>query len=89
MSSNLAVILSETARSSPDKPAAVFTGGQLTGLPTQRECLDLLGCYGAGRVRKLAEIVAATVLCGEVSLGAAVITDEWVAARERLGRNRP
>jgi long-chain acyl-CoA synthetase len=30
MSFNLAVILSETARSSPDKPAAVFTGGQLT-----------------------------------------------------------
>jgi len=66
---------------------ATYGGG--TGLPTQRECLELLGCYGAGRVRKLAEIVAATVLCGEVSLGAAVITDEWVSAHERLGRNRP
>ena len=66
---------------------ATYGGG--TGLPTQRECLELLGCYGAGQVRKLAEIVAATVLCGEVSLGAAVITDEWVAAHERLGRNRP
>jgi hydroxymethylglutaryl-CoA reductase (NADPH) len=40
-------------------------------------------------VRRLAEIVAATVLCGEVSLGAAVIAGEWVAAHERLGRNRP
>jgi long-chain acyl-CoA synthetase len=30
MSFNLAVILSETTQSSPDKPAAVFTGGQLT-----------------------------------------------------------
>ena len=30
MSFNLAVILSESAQSSPDKPAAVFTGGQLT-----------------------------------------------------------
>jgi long-chain acyl-CoA synthetase len=30
MSFNLAVILSETARSSPDKPVATFTGGQLT-----------------------------------------------------------
>ena len=30
MSFNLAVILSETARSSPDRPVAVFTGGQLT-----------------------------------------------------------
>jgi hydroxymethylglutaryl-CoA reductase (NADPH) len=66
---------------------ATYGGG--TGLPTQRECLELLGCYGAGKVRKLAEIVAATVLCGEISLGAAVVTDEWVTAHERLGRNRP
>ena len=66
---------------------ATYGGG--TGLPTQRECLKLLGCYGAGKVRKLAEIVAAAVLCGEVSLGAAVIAGEWVAAHERLGRNRP
>jgi hydroxymethylglutaryl-CoA reductase (NADPH) len=66
---------------------ATYGGG--TGLPTQRECLELLGCYGAGKVRKLAEIVAATVLCGEISLGAAVVADEWVAAHEKLGRNRP
>jgi hydroxymethylglutaryl-CoA reductase (NADPH) len=66
---------------------ATYGGG--TGLPTQRECLELLGCYGAGQVRKFAEIVAATVLCGEISLGAAVVADEWVAAHERLGRNRP
>jgi hydroxymethylglutaryl-CoA reductase (NADPH) len=66
---------------------ATYGGG--TGLPTQRECLELLGCYGPGQVRKLAEIVAATVLCGEISLGAAVIADEWVGAHERLGRNRP
>ncbi len=65
---------------------ATYGGG--TGLPTQRECLELLGCYGPGRVRKLAEITAATVLCGEVSLGAAVVADEWVPAHERLGRNR-
>jgi hydroxymethylglutaryl-CoA reductase (NADPH) len=66
---------------------ATYGGG--TGLPTQRECLELLGCYGPGQVRKFAEIVAATVLCGEVSLGAAVVAGEWVTAHERLGRNRP
>ncbi len=66
---------------------ATYGGG--TGLPTQRECLELLGCSGPGQVRKLAEIVAATVLCGEVSLGAAVVAGEWVTAHERLGRNRP
>jgi hydroxymethylglutaryl-CoA reductase (NADPH) len=66
---------------------ATYGGG--TGLPTQRECLELLGCYGSGQVRKLAEIVAATVLCGEISLGSAVVSGEWVAAHDRLGRNRP
>jgi hydroxymethylglutaryl-CoA reductase (NADPH) len=65
---------------------ATYGGG--TGLPTQRECLELLGCYGSGKVRKLAEVVAATVLCGEISLGSAVVAGEWVAAHERLGRNR-
>jgi len=65
---------------------ATYGGG--TGLPTQRECLEILGCYGPGQVRKLAEIVAATVLCGEVSLGWAIVADEWVAAHDRLGRNR-
>ena len=71
----------------PSLVVATYGGG--TGLPTQRECLQMLDCYGEGKVRKLAEIVAATVLCGELSLGAAVVTEEWVEAHDRLGRNRP
>jgi hydroxymethylglutaryl-CoA reductase (NADPH) len=67
----------------------VATCGGGTGLPTQRECLEMLGCYGTGKVHKLAEIIAATVLCGEISLGWAIVADDWVAAHERLGRNRP
>ena len=51
----------------------VATCGGGTALPTQRECLEVLGCYGPGKVRKLAEIVAATVLCGELSLGSAIV----------------
>jgi hydroxymethylglutaryl-CoA reductase (NADPH) len=39
-------------------------------------------------VNKLAEIVAATVLAGELSLAAAISAHEWVSAHERLGRNR-
>jgi hydroxymethylglutaryl-CoA reductase (NADPH) len=70
----------------PSLIVATYGGG--TSLPTQREALEMLGCYGEGKVRKFAEIVAATVLCGELSLGAAVISDEWVDAHERLGRNR-
>jgi hydroxymethylglutaryl-CoA reductase (NADPH) len=66
----------------------VATHGGGTGLATQRECLEMLDCAGAGKVRKLAEIVAATVLCGELSLGSAVVSGEWVAAHDRYGRNR-
>jgi hydroxymethylglutaryl-CoA reductase (NADPH) len=66
----------------------VATHGGGTGLATQRECLELLGCYGKGRVRKLAEIVAATVLCGELSLGSAIVAEEWVRAHDLFGRNR-
>ncbi|HWK17529.1 MAG TPA: hydroxymethylglutaryl-CoA reductase [Solirubrobacteraceae bacterium] len=70
----------------PSLIVATYGGG--TGLPTQRECLELLGCYGDGKVRKFAEIVAATVLCGELSLGSAVVAEEWVDAHDLYGRNR-
>jgi hydroxymethylglutaryl-CoA reductase (NADPH) len=71
----------------PSLIVATYGGG--TGLATQRECLELLGCYGDGKVRKLAEIVAATVLCGELSLGSAIVAEEWVKAHDAYGRNRP
>ena len=70
----------------PSLIVATYGGG--TGLATQRECLELLGCYGDGKVRKFAEIVAATVLCGELSLGSAVVAEEWVDAHDLYGRNR-
>jgi hydroxymethylglutaryl-CoA reductase (NADPH) len=66
----------------------VATHGGGTGLATQRECLEILGCYGQGKVNKLAEIVAGVVLAGEISLAAAICTLEWVSAHEKLGRKR-
>lgn len=66
----------------------VATHGGGTGLPTQRECLEMMDCFGKGKARKLAEIIGATVLCGELSLGAAVLADEWVSSHEQYGRNR-
>jgi hydroxymethylglutaryl-CoA reductase (NADPH) len=71
----------------PSLIVATYGGG--TGLPTQRECLEMLGCYGSGGVQKFAEIVAATVLCGELSLGSAIVAEEWVKAHDLFGRNRP
>lgn len=71
----------------PSLIVATYGGG--TGLATQRECLEMMGCYGQGKVKKLAEIVAATVLCGELSLGGAIVSEEWVDAHDSYGRNRP
>ncbi len=70
----------------PSLIVATYGGG--TGLATQKECLELLGCYGKDKVKKFAEIVAATVLCGELSLATAVASEEWVASHDKYGRNR-
>ncbi len=64
------------------------TGGG-TGLATQRECLQMMDCFGPGKSRRLAEIIGATVLAGELSLAAAVANGDWVSSHEQYGRNRP
>jgi hydroxymethylglutaryl-CoA reductase (NADPH) len=70
----------------PSLIVATYGGG--TGLPTQRECLETLGAFGKGKVNKLAEIVAGAVLAGEISLGAAISSSDWVSSHEQYGRNR-
>src|SRR5579863_3029973 len=71
----------------PSLTVATVGGG--TGRGTARECLEMLGCAGAGGAPKLAEIAAATLLAGELSMGAALASGEFVAAHESYGRNRP
>ena len=71
----------------PSLIVASYGGG--TGLPTQRECLESMDCYGTGKAHKLAEIIAATVLCGELSLASAIVSDQWVSSHDAYGRNRP
>jgi hydroxymethylglutaryl-CoA reductase (NADPH) len=66
----------------------VGTVGGGTGLPTQKTCLQMLDCYGTGKAKKLAEIIAGVVLAGELSLGAAISSLDWVAAHENYGKNR-
>ena len=70
----------------PSLIVATYGGG--TGLATQRECLELLGCYGRDKVKKLAEIIAAVVLAGELSLASAISSSDWVSSHEQYGRNR-
>jgi hydroxymethylglutaryl-CoA reductase (NADPH) len=70
----------------PSLIIATYGGG--TGLATQQECLKMIGCDGPGKVYKLAEIIGATVLAGEVSLMSAVLAGDWVTSHDALGRNR-
>jgi len=66
----------------------VATHGGGTGLATQKECLEIMGCLGRGKVKKLAEIVAGVALAGELSLASAISSLEWVSSHEKYGRNR-
>lgn len=71
----------------PSLIVATYGGG--TGLSTQRECLEILDCYGKDKVKKFAEIVAATCLAGELSLASAISSLDWVSSHDQYGRNRP
>ena len=67
----------------------IATVGGGTGLGTSRECLEMIGCAGSGGALKLAEIITSTVLAGELSMGGAIGSGEFVDAHELYGRNRP
>ena len=70
----------------PSLVVGTYGGG--TALPTQRECLELMDCYGEGKAKKLAEIIAGVVAAGEISLAAAISSADWVYSHEGMGRNR-
>lgn len=69
----------------------VGTVGGGTRLPTQREALSIMGIYGSGNppgsnAKKFAEIVASTVLAGELNLLSALANKELGKAHLKLGR---
>ena len=71
----------------------VGTVGGGTRLPTQREALRILGVEGGGNppgtnAKKFAEIIAATVLAGELNLLAALASRQLASAHEALGRGK-
>ena len=66
----------------------VGTVGGGTALPTQRECLELMDCFGAGNARKFAEICGALILAGEISIAAALSAGHFACAHENLGRKK-
>lgn len=70
----------------PSLIVATYGGG--TGLASQKECLEIMDCVGKGKVNKLAEIIGAVALAGEISLGSAISSSDWVSSHESYGRNR-
>lgn len=62
------------------------TVGGGTHLPTARECLEMLDCYGGGKAAKFAEICGAVVLCGEISIIGAMAAGDFADAHASYGR---
>ncbi|MGM0601387.1 MAG: AMP-binding protein [Candidatus Rifleibacteriota bacterium] len=64
----------------------VGTVGGGTRFETQKRCLQLMECAGAGKAKKMAEILACAVLAGEISITGAMAADEFTRAHARYGR---
>ena len=67
----------------------IGTVGGGTGLPSQIDCLKIMDCHGAGKVNRLAEIIAGYCLALDISTLSAIANGQFAAAHEKLGRNRP
>ena len=68
----------------PNLHAATVGGGTRKGTAAEAQAI-----LGVGSARELACVTAATLLAGEINLAASFLGDDFVAAHERLGRNRP
>lgn len=66
----------------------IGTVGGGTRLPTQQECLRLLGCEGEGSARKLAEICGATVLAGELSIAASIACGSFSKSSQNFWKKK-
>lgn len=66
----------------------VGTVGGGTALPTQKACLELMGLYGDGHARALAEVCAGMALAGELSIIGALAAGEFTRAHRKLARGK-
>jgi hydroxymethylglutaryl-CoA reductase (NADPH) len=72
----------------------VGTVGGGTHLDAQASCLDVIGVKGASQnkpgenAQKLARVVCATVMAGELSLMSALATNDLVSSHMKLNRGK-
>jgi len=67
----------------------VGTVGGGTGLPSANACLRILGLVGTGKSIALAEVTAAIVLAGELSISGAFCSGDFSVAHQCLSRGLP
>jgi len=67
----------------------VGTVGGGTGLPSANACLKILGLVGTGKSIALAEVTAAIVLAGELSISGAFCSGDFSVAHRCLSRGLP
>jgi hydroxymethylglutaryl-CoA reductase (NADPH) len=65
---------------------SVGTVGGGTRLKQQNKNLQMIGCIGKDSSKKFAEIICASALALELSLGGAIVTDEFAQAHAKYGR---
>lgn len=66
----------------------VGTVGGGTGLPSQRACLEILGLAGPDHAQAFAELCGGLALAGELSIIAALCSQQFTRAHARLARGR-
>ncbi|MBN1182879.1 MAG: phosphotransferase [Bacteroidales bacterium] len=67
----------------------IGTVGGGTHLKKQKEALNLMKCYGSGKVERFACLIAGFALALETSTYAAIVSGAFAKAHEKLGRNKP
>ena len=65
----------------------VGTVGGGTGLPSQKACLDILNLSGENNSMAFAEVAAAIVLAGELSIAGAITAGDFTHAHQALSRD--
>lgn len=64
----------------------VGTVGGGTSLPSQKACLDIMGLFGNGKAKALAEVTASICLAGELSIVGAFCAEHFSRAHQKLAR---
>lgn len=70
-------------------PALVIgTVGGGTHLPAPRSILELMNCYGNGKVERFAKLISGFALSLEISTLAALASGQFARAHQKLGKNK-